>query len=105
MASNVECGHGILKNDTLFKMFLQILSEFDKVQQELFLMFISGSKKLPNQSWSDLIPKMKVVLKENGLPSVMTCAHYLKIRNYTAIEVFQRELLLAMNEGSEFHLS
>jgi len=39
------------------------------------------------------------------LPSVMTCFNYLKLPDYSTKEVLKEKLLLAINEGAEFHLS
>jgi hypothetical protein len=39
------------------------------------------------------------------LPSVMTCFNYLKLPDYSTKEVLKDKLLLAINEGAEFHLS
>lgn len=62
-----------------------------------------------------LSPQMTVVRKgmdSNGgnpdlyLPSVMTCVNYLKLPEYSSIEVMRNRLLIAMQEGQQsFHLS
>mgnify|MGYP001126272442 FL=1 len=39
------------------------------------------------------------------LPSVMTCFNYLKLPDYSTKAVLKDKLLLAINEGAEFHLS
>jgi E3 ubiquitin-protein ligase TRIP12 len=39
------------------------------------------------------------------LPSVMTCFNYLKLPDYSTKSVLKDKLLLAINEGAEFHLS
>ena len=107
LIANIECGAGILIDEPLYNMFIDILHGFNKAEQGQFLMFISGSKKLMNNKWTSLDPKLKIVVKDEdgGLPSVMTCAHYLKIRRYLDFVEFRRELVYAMTEGSEFHLS
>jgi len=40
------------------------------------------------------------------MPSVMTCANYLKLPEYSSAEALRRQLGLAIREGqSAFHLS
>jgi len=42
----------------------------------------------------------------DALPSVMTCANYLKLPDYTLEETMREKLFLAMMEGqNSFHLS
>ena len=43
---------------------------------------------------------------DNYLPSVMTCMNYLKLPEYSSMEIMQNRLLTAINEGQlSFHLS
>lgn len=61
-----------------------------------------------------MVPKLTIVRKEamdrghaadEYLPSVMTCFNFLKLPDYSSKEVLREKLLLAINEGAEFHLS
>ena len=43
---------------------------------------------------------------DDFLPSVMTCVNYLKLPDYTSVEVMRRQLNTAAKEGQlSFHLS
>jgi len=43
---------------------------------------------------------------DSFLPSVMTCANYLKLPDYTSKEILEAKLKVAMDEGQlSFHLS
>ena len=43
---------------------------------------------------------------DDYLPSVMTCVNYLKMPDYTSVEMMQKQLFKAMKEGQgAFHLS
>ena len=101
----IECDHGIQKEDEMYKWFIEILTEFTHQEKELFLLFMSGSRRLLENNWSKMTPPLKIVLKPDGLPSVMTCAHYLKLRRYSTKEKLLDELKYSIQEGSEFHLS
>jgi E3 ubiquitin-protein ligase TRIP12 len=43
---------------------------------------------------------------DNYLPTVMTCQNFLKIPEYSSVDILREKLMLAMEEGSNaFHLS
>jgi E3 ubiquitin-protein ligase TRIP12 len=43
---------------------------------------------------------------DDYLPSVMTCVNYLKLPNYSSLEIMRKQLFMAMREGQgAFHLS
>lgn len=72
------------------------------------MQFLTGSPKLPIGGFKALRPELTVVRKhaEDGLkdddylPSVMTCANYLKIPKYSSKEVMREKLLQAVKEGA-----
>lgn len=113
---------------------LQVMSELSAPQRRDFLQFVTGSPKLPiggkcrifdhcypvNTNYAlppgfkSLNPMFTVVCKPSEPPyesddfliSVMTCANYVKLPNYTDIDVLRKKLLTAIQEGQgAFHLS
>ena len=62
---------------------------------------------MPVGGLARLSPRLTIVLKrpENGvspdayLPSVMTCANYLKLPDYSSKAVMHERLMTAINEG------
>lgn len=89
------------------------MSNFSAQQRREFLQFISGSVRLPHGGWKAMAP-LTVVCKtvEGGskpddyLPSVMTCVNYLKIPNYSSVDVMRERFSVAFQEGrGAFHLS
>lgn len=43
---------------------------------------------------------------DDYLPSVMTCVNYLKLPDYSTLDVMRKQLLVAIREGQgAFHLS
>jgi E3 ubiquitin-protein ligase TRIP12 len=51
-------------------------------------------------------PSEEPYTSDDYLPSVMTCVNYLKLPNYSGVEVMDRQLSKAMKEGQgAFHLS
>ncbi|XP_016375751.1 E3 ubiquitin-protein ligase TRIP12-like [Sinocyclocheilus rhinocerous] len=92
----------------------EVLSSFDAEQQRLFLQFVTGSPRLPVGGFRSLNPPLTIVRKtfestenpDDFLPSVMTCVNYLKLPDYSSIEIMREKLLIAAREGQQsFHLS
>ena len=81
-------------------------------QQRQFVTFVTGSPRLPVGGLASLNPRFTIVKKSDEgpadqyLPSVMTCATYLKLPEYTSKDILRAKLTVAMAEGSgSFHLS
>ena len=115
LQENINPAHGYSASSPVFSNLLITMSEFTQIEQKKFLQFITGSPRLPVGGFASLSPKLTVVRKEPSilgmhpdeyLPSVMTCQNYLKLPEYSCIEVLQHNLKYAINEGHEsFHLS
>jgi E3 ubiquitin-protein ligase TRIP12 len=113
---------------------LEILSELDTSDQRRFLRFVTGCPRLPPGGIAALQPRLTVVRKHpsllppsdgptptsaasmdwsNGtqladgdLPSVMTCANYIKLPPYSCKEVMRERIMFAIREGQgSFDLS
>jgi len=115
LQKHTRCDHGYAVTSRSVRNLWEILSEFAPEEQRQFLLFVTGSPKLPVGGWKSLRPKLTIVRKDqergssspdNYLPSVMTCVNYLKLPDYSSKAVLKEKLLMAMKEGSgEFHLS
>ncbi|XP_032493743.1 E3 ubiquitin-protein ligase TRIP12 isoform X22 [Phocoena sinus] len=113
----MECcrpDHGYTHDSRAVKFLFEILSSFDNEQQRLFLQFVTGSPRLPVGGFRSLNPPLTIVRKtfestenpDDFLPSVMTCVNYLKLPDYSSIEIMREKLLMAAREGQQsFHLS
>ncbi|KAM9316934.1 E3 ubiquitin-protein ligase TRIP12 isoform 1-T1 [Gastrophryne carolinensis] len=113
----MECcrpDHGYTHDSRAVKFLFEILSGFDKEQQRLFLQFVTGSPRLPVGGFRALNPPLTIVRKtfestenpDDFLPSVMTCVNYLKLPDYSSIDIMREKLLIAAREGQQsFHLS
>ncbi|XP_075717371.1 E3 ubiquitin-protein ligase TRIP12 isoform X2 [Rhinoderma darwinii] len=113
----MECcrpDHGYTHDSRAVKYLFEILSSFDHEQQRLFLQFVTGSPRLPVGGFRSLNPPLTIVRKtfestenpDDFLPSVMTCVNYLKLPDYSSIEIMREKLLIAAREGQQsFHLS
>ena len=77
-------------------------------------MFITGSPRLPLGGLKSLRPKLTVVKRtwdegenpDSFLPSVMTCQNYVKLPDYSSLEILKSKMSYAVKEGvNSFNLS
>jgi len=114
LMDSIKADHGYNLDSKSVRNLLQTMSEFDPQQRRDFLQFITGSPKLPIGGFKALTPMFTVVCKpseapytsDDYLPSVMTCVNYLKMPDYSTIDVLRQKLSVAIREGQgAFHLS
>ncbi|KAF3171237.1 Ubiquitin-protein ligase [Orbilia oligospora] len=114
LMDSIKADHGFNMDSKSVRNLLQVMSAFTLQQRREFLQFVTGSPKLPIGGFKNLTPMFTVVCKpsesplvsDDYLPSVMTCVNYLKLPDYTCIEVLRQRLHTAVHEGSgAFHLS
>lgn len=110
----VEADHGYSCESPSVVNCLSILNEFSREEKRQFLQFLTGSPRLPVGGFPALHPKLTIVKKyvdqgsttDGQLPSVMTCANYLKLPDYSLKSLMRSRIIQAMREGSgEFFLS
>ena len=132
----VECcrpDHGYTHDSRAIKFLFEVLSYYDDGEQRMFLQFVTGSPRLPvggevtskygncctspshdMTGFRALNPPLRIVRRtveapqdvDKVLPSVMTCVNYLKLPDYTTVDVMRERLQFAVHEGQHsFHLS
>ena len=111
---SIKAEHGYTLDSRVVKWLAEFMGTFSKSDRREFLEFMTGSPKLPIGGFKALCPILTVVVRttesgqkpESYLPSVMTCAHFLKIPQYPSKESLVDKFLIAMKEGAgSFHLS
>jgi E3 ubiquitin-protein ligase TRIP12 len=111
---NIKPEHGYSKTSRIFDDLIKFMCKLDKFGQRQFLIFTTGTPRLPIGGFKALSPKLTIVKKtfekgdnpDNYLPTVMTCQNYLKLPEYSSYEIFEKKMILAMKEGGrEFNLS
>lgn len=114
LLSVIKVNHGYNKESPTLYRLVKVLSRLLESNRRKFLQFLTGSPKLPVGGFKHVSPEFTVVKKEpegayqsdDYLPSVMTCANYLKLPEYSLEEVLKRRLLQAITEGAgSFFLS
>ncbi|XP_047080766.1 E3 ubiquitin-protein ligase UPL3-like [Lolium rigidum] len=124
LVDNIKFDHGYTAKSPAILNLLEIMAEFTPDQQHAFCQFVTGASRLPTGGLAALSPKLTIVRKhpssgvsttnttgitdaaDDDLPSVMTCANYLKLPPYSTKEVMHKKLLYAILEGrGSFDLS
>ncbi|KAI5852847.1 hypothetical protein DFP73DRAFT_19029 [Morchella snyderi] len=114
LMDSIKADHGFNMDSKSVRNLLQAMSEFKLQERRDFLQFVTGSPKLPIGGFKSLTPLFTVVCKpseapytsDDYLPSVMTCVNYLKLPDYSTLEILKERLSVAIREGQgAFHLS
>ncbi|XP_043712874.1 E3 ubiquitin-protein ligase UPL3-like [Telopea speciosissima] len=124
LVDHIKFDHGYTSRSPAIVNLLEIMGEFTPEQQRAFCQFVTGAPRLPPGGLAVLNPKLTIVRKhsstmntalngtgssesvDDDLPSVMTCANYLKLPPYSTKEIMYKKLLYAVSEGQgSFDLS
>lgn len=108
LISAIRADHGYTVESPSVQNLITLMTRFSKQERRLFLQFLTGSPRLPIGGFKNLKPVFTVVLKhsegdlksDDYLPSVMTCANYLKLPNYSSSDILEERLMKAVNEGA-----
>ncbi|OMO73502.1 E3 ubiquitin-protein ligase [Corchorus olitorius] len=90
LLEHIKFDHGYTASSPPITNLLQIIQEFEYAQRRAFLQFVTGAPRLPPGGLASLNPKLTIVRKHSSncadteLPSVMTCANYLKLPPYSS---------------------
>ncbi|KNC98468.1 uncharacterized protein SPPG_06169 [Spizellomyces punctatus DAOM BR117] len=114
LIDSIKADHGYNSDSRTIKHLATFMSTLNPIQRREFLQFVTGSPKLPLGGFKALNPSLTVVRKnveagkkpDDYLPSVMTCVNYLKVPDYSELEVMKMRFEVAVREGQGcFHLS
>ena len=132
LMDSIKADHGFNLESKSVRNLLQTMSELSPQAKRDFLQFVTGSPKLPIggasprrrmlsrlranifAGFKSLTPMFTVVCRpseppftpDDYLPSVMTCVNYLKMPDYSTLEMLKQRLDVATREGQgAFHLS
>ncbi|RNF25057.1 ubiquitin-protein ligase [Trypanosoma cruzi] len=124
--------HGYDKDSPVVNFLLEVVSSWDAPLQRAFLRFVTGSSRLPlggmrppitvvrrtlgvteeeggnasfwaAPSFGEESRKMQLLM-DASLPTVNTCAHYLKLPSYSSKALLEEKLRTAVTEGQESFL-
>eukprot|EP00744_Colponema_vietnamica_P011933 GILI01016771.1.p1 GENE.GILI01016771.1~~GILI01016771.1.p1 ORF type:complete len:344 (+),score=88.49 GILI01016771.1:67-1032(+) len=110
---SIKCDHGYSVTSPTVVNLVRFMTEMSPEEKSAFLKFITGSPRLPSGGLKALQPLLTVVRKDPDdpsqspdyyLPSVMTCVNYLKLPDYSSLEVLKQKLTTAFREGQNSFL-
>ncbi|KAI8082723.1 uncharacterized protein BX664DRAFT_387876 [Halteromyces radiatus] len=112
LLDTIKADHGYTMESNTVKHLLEVLSEMTNEEKREFLQFTTGSPRLPIGGWKAMRPMFTVVRKnceaplvaDDYLPSVMTCANYLKMPDYSTKAILRKQLFKSMQEGKNSFL-
>lgn len=86
-----------------FQRLVNVLVGMNGDERKAFLQFTTGCSSLPPGGLANLQPRLTIVRKvdnnnDGSYPSVNTCAHYLKLPEYSSEEILRTRLLAATKE-------
>ncbi|XP_067205522.1 E3 ubiquitin-protein ligase TRIP12 isoform X2 [Linepithema humile] len=114
LAECCRTDHGYTPDSRAIRFLFEVMSKYNSEEQRQFIQFVTGSPRLPVGGFKSLTPPLTIVRKtfdpsmktDDFLPSVMTCVNYLKLPDYTTLEIMREKLRIAAQEGQHsFHLS
>jgi len=115
LSDSCKPAHGFTGESPAIVHLFEILAGYNQEEQRAFLQFVTGCPRLPIGSFKSLSPPLTIVKKsfdtpevnpDDYLPSVMTCANYLKLPDYSSKAIMVEKLRVAAAEGQYcFHLS
>ncbi|RNF14664.1 ubiquitin-protein ligase [Trypanosoma conorhini] len=128
----ISAAHGYNRNSPVVAFLLEVVSGWDAALQRAFLRFVTGSSRLPlgglrppitvvrrtlgvaaeaegrgvfsNNSFGEETVGSLQMRMDASLPTVNTCAHYLKLPSYSSKALLQEKLRTAVTEGQECFL-
>lgn len=110
----IKANHGYSQDCAAVGNLVAIMLNFSLEERRHFLQFLTGSCRLPIGGFQSIKPEFTVVEKhpepgqssDDYLPSVMTCANFLKLPNYSLRDIMRSRIFRAIQEGAgSFHLS
>ena len=95
--------HGYTSSSPAARLLVEVLAALPEGAKRKFVAFCTGCPRLPPGGFAALRPALTVVKKESTLdpadqqlPSVMTCANYLKLPDYSNPDVLRDRLLVTL---------
>jgi len=112
LAFPFELANGYHEKSSCIWMLIELFSEFTVEEQRKFLIFLTGSPRLPPGGFKNLSPLIKISRKEVDsdpnleFPSANTCFHHFKMPEYSSVEKMKAKILYAIeNSAKSFDLT
>ncbi|XP_019408260.1 PREDICTED: E3 ISG15--protein ligase HERC5-like isoform X1 [Crocodylus porosus] len=96
------------KTDQTIKNFWAVFHELPEEKKKNFLVFLTGTDRIPAEGMDYLILEIDKLQKENPdeyYPMANTCSHILGLPNYSSEEILREKFLIALENYEKFGLS
>ena len=107
LRANTEYSGGYKASDRIVGWFWKIVGEMTENEKASFVMFFSGSSKVPLEGFAALqgmrgIQKFSLnkAFDRNSLPAAHTCFNSIDLPDYESEDILREKLLYAVNEGA-----
>lgn len=99
-----KADHGFTKDSEHLVWLSQAFADLCAEEKGQLVQFLTGAPQLPPGGWGELRPPLTVVCRtsdspDRDLPTVMTCANYLKLPKYSTMQILKAKLKMAIHEG------
>ena len=102
LEKNTEYKGVYYRQHKVINMFWNVFHDFDVTKKKKFLLFLTGSDKVPITGLKIIIQSVK--LGDTHLPVAHTCFNLLDLPQYSSTNVMRTKLSTAINYNQEFHL-
>ena len=104
LEKNAMYKEGYTKNDPTIALFWQVFRELTLEEKKKFLLFLTGSDRIPIQGMKAIRITIQPMADERSLPVAHTCFNLLDIPRYQTRERLRYKLLQAIQQTQGFSL-
>ncbi|VVC31316.1 Hypothetical protein CINCED_3A018116 [Cinara cedri] len=101
---NAEYKNGYTKDDETIKLFWEVFHEFDIDQKKKFLLFLTGTDRVPVMGMKAIKIYIQPTQDDNFLPVAHTCFNLLDLPTYQSKGKLKYKLTQAINQTQGFSL-
>ncbi|XP_012527820.1 probable E3 ubiquitin-protein ligase HERC4 isoform X2 [Monomorium pharaonis] len=101
---NADYKEGYSKNDPTIVLFWQVFHELPLEEKKKFLLFLTGSDRIPIQGMKAIKITIQPMTDERFLPAAHTCFNLLDLPRYQTRERLKYKLLQAIQQNQGFSL-
>ncbi|XP_069702468.1 probable E3 ubiquitin-protein ligase HERC4 isoform X3 [Periplaneta americana] len=101
---NAEYKNGYTENDDTIRMFWEVFHELPEEEKRKFLLYLTGSVRIPVQGMKAIKIYIQPTLDDKFLPVAHTCFNLLDLPRYGTKEKLRYKLLQAIQQTQGFSL-
>lgn len=101
---NAEYKNGYNSNDPSIRMFWSVFHELSLEEKKKFLLFLTGSDRIPIQGMKGIKIYIQPVADDNCLPVAHVCASLLDLPRYSSMGKLKYKLMQALQQTHGFSL-